>query len=181
MNKQRITLTLALVTSAWIAPSTQAQTLDLTLLDANQTVVQGTTTVAFDATIVNPSTTATIYLNAASASAASSLLTVDISPFFANAPFSLAPGQSSGAFELFAVDFAPNTPVGSYIGNDFQVQGGADGGTLSAFNDLADAHFSISVTSAVPEPSTYVLMLAGICLLGFESRRRVSDSRGSGA
>jgi hypothetical protein len=175
---QRIILTLAVVTSVCIAPSTQAQTLDLTLLDANQTVTQGVTAVAFDATIFNPSTTDTIYLNAASASTASSLLNVDVSPFFANAPFSLAPGQSSGPFELFAVDLSTSAATGSYAGNDFQIQGGADGGTFSAFNDLADANFSVTVKSSVvaaPEidPSSAIsglfMLMGGLAVM--RSRR----------
>jgi hypothetical protein len=174
MNRQRVIIALALVASVCIAPSTQAQTLDLTLLDANQTVTQGTTAVAFDATIFNPSTTATIYLNGASASTASSLLTVDISPFFANAPFSLAPGQSSGPFELFAVDLATTALTGSYAGNGFEIQGGADGGGFSAFQDVADATFSVTVKSstvAAPEidpasaMSGLVLLMGGLAVL----------------
>jgi hypothetical protein len=174
VNMQRFILTLALVASVCIAPSAQAQTLDLTLLDANQTVTQGTTTVGFDATIFNPSTTATIYLNGASGSTASSLLTVDVSPFFANAPFSLAPGQSSGPFELFAVDLATTALTGSYVGNGFEIQGGADGGSFSAFQDLADANFSVTVTSstvAAPEidPSSAIsglfMLMGGLAVM----------------
>jgi len=143
--------------------------LDLTLLDADQTVTQGTTSVAFDATIFNPSTTDTIYLNGASATTASSLLNVDLTPFFENAPFSLAPGQSSGPFELLALDLAANTATGSYSGNDFQLQGGADGGTFSAFNDLADANFSVTVTTptvTAPEIDPASAMSGLVMLMG---------------
>jgi hypothetical protein len=175
MNANRVVCTvLALAAGAGLACSTQAQTLDLTLLDANQTVTQGTTSVAFDATIFNPSTTATIYLNGASASTASSLLTVDISPFFENAPFSLAPGQSSGPFELFSVDLAAPSLTGSYVGNAFEIQGGADGGSFSAFQDVADANFSVTIKSSVvtaPEidPSSAIsglfILLGGLAVM----------------
>ena len=170
MNTQRLVLAgFALVAAIGSAPSTRAQTLDLTLLDANQTVTQGTTVVDFDATIFNPSTTNTIYLNDASGTTTSSSLSVDASPFFANAPLSLAPGQTSGAFELFAVDLATNTAPGTYLGNGFEIQGGADGGTFTAFNDLADAGFSVTVastTATVPEIDAVSAMSALALLLG---------------
>jgi hypothetical protein len=174
VNTQHSIFTLALIASVGIAPSTQAQTLDLTLLDANQTVTQGTTAIDFDATISNSSSTLTIYLNGATANTSSSLLTVDVSPFFANAPFSLAPGQSSGPFEIFAVDLAANTPTGNYVSNDFELLGGADGGNFASFNDLADPKFSVTVTSstvAAPEidpasaVSTLVMFLGGLAVL----------------
>ena len=73
MNTQRVIgSALALSAAVCLAPLTRAQTLDLTLLDATQTVIQGTTVVAFDATVFNPSTTATIYLNGDAATTASS-------------------------------------------------------------------------------------------------------------
>ena len=78
----------------------------------------------------------------------SSFLSVDDSPFFANAPLSLAPGQNSGPFELFAVDLATNTALGNYLGNGFEIQGGADGGNFTAFADLADATFSVTVAGS---------------------------------
>lgn len=167
-TRQVIGSALALSAAVCLAPLTRAQTLDLTLLDANQTVTQGTTVVAFDATVFNAST-ATIYLNGDAATTTSSSLSVDDSPFFANAPFLLAPGQSSGPFELFAVDLATNTSVGSYIGNDFQIQGGADGGSFTAFGDVADANFSVTVASStvtVPEIEPASALSAVALLLG---------------
>ncbi len=166
-------IAVTLAVTAGLAPASRAQTLDLTLLDASQTVTQGTSVVAFDATVFNASA-ATIYLNDASGTTSSSSLLVDDSPFFANAPLSLAPGQSSGPFELFAVDLTRNTSAGSYSGNDFQIQGGADGGTFTAFNDLADAKFSVTVASspvAAPEIdpasalSSITVLLGSLALL----------------
>jgi hypothetical protein len=175
MNTQRLWYAaLALAGVVGLPHLTRAQTLDLTLLDPNQTVTQGTGVVAFDATLFNPSATATIYLNDAGATTTSPLLSVDDSPFFANAPFSLAPGQSSGPFELFAVDLATNASIGSYLGNGFEIQGGADGGAFTAFNDLADAKFSVTVASskiAAPEIdpasaiSALAMLMAGLAIL----------------
>jgi len=182
MNSRRVLNVLGLVVVVSLASSARAQTLDLTLTDANQTVAQGTTVVAFDATVFNPSSTATIYLNDASGTTASSFLSVDASPFFANAPLSLAPGQSSGPFELFAVDVATNASPGSYRGNDFEIQGGADGGTFTAFNDLVNSAFSLTVTSstvAAPEidpastVSALVLLMGSLAVVcGRRDRRR---------
>lgn len=175
MTTQKIAFNaLALTAAVCLAPSTQAQSLDVTLIDANQAVTQGTTVVDFEATVFNPSSTDTIYLNDGSGTTSSPLLFVDDSPFFTNAPLSLAPGQSSGPFELFAVDLASTAAVGSYTGNVFSIQGGTDGGSFTAFNDLADTKFSLSVTgstTSVPEidpasaMSALTLLLGGLAVL----------------
>jgi hypothetical protein len=170
MTTQKVVFTtLALAAAVSLAPSTRAQSLDVTLIDANQTVTQGTLVVDFEATVFNPSATATIYLNDGSGTTSSPFLVVDDSPFFTNAPLSLAPGQSSGPFELFAVDLASTAAIGSYTGNVFSIQGGADGGSFTAFNDLADANFSVSVTGStttVPEIDSASAMSALTLLLG---------------
>jgi hypothetical protein len=169
------------------AATARAQTLDVTLVDPNQTVTQGTTSIAVDATIFNP-TTQTIYLNGDSSTTSSPFLTVDDTPFFNNAPLSLAPGQSSGTIELFDVDLAGATPTGTYALNTFSILGGADGGTFSLFNDLADAQFSVTVSSAVsvsapevdPSSATSALaLLAGFLtvLRGRRSQKRYPSAR----
>jgi hypothetical protein len=155
-----------------------AQTLDVTLIDPNPVVTQGTTSIAFDATIFNPSTTDTIYLNGDAATTSSPFLTVDDTPFFNNAPLSLAPGQSSGKIELFDVDLAAATTTDTYALNTFSILGGADGGTFSLFNDLADAQFSVTVSSATtvsapeidPSSAASAIMLLIGCLTVLRGR-----------
>ncbi len=171
-------LAAAVLTILLCAGTAYAQTLDVTLIDPNQTVTQGTTSVAFDATIFNPST-ATIYLNGDAAATSSPFLTVDDAPFFNNAPLSLAPAQSSGTIELFDVDLAAAVPAGTYALNTFSILGGADGGTFSLFNDLADAQFSVTVSSAPtasapeidPASATSAIALLLGCIIVLTGRR----------
>jgi hypothetical protein len=150
MNRKHriLSTTTALAAIACLAVSAEAQTLDLTLVDPDASVTQGTTSIAFDAIISNPSLTTTLYLNGDGFTTSSTFLTVNDSPFDANAPISLAPGQSSGQIELFDVDLPKTIPVGTYGGsNVFSILGGADGGSGTAFGDLADTRFSVTVNS----------------------------------
>jgi hypothetical protein len=153
------------------ASSAAAQTLDLTLVDPSQSVQQGTVAVEFDAIVTNASAQ-TVFLNGDSATTGSPLLTIDDSPFFANAPLSLDPGQSSGLFALFNLDLDPSATPGVYDGNVFSLLGGADGG---ATVDVADAAFSLTVTPSappVPEPGMLACSLIGLAALTV--RRRAS-------
>jgi hypothetical protein len=43
------------------------------------------------------------------------------------------------------------------------------GGPFGGYNDLS---FTLALTAAVPEPSTYALMLAGLGFVGFIANRR---------
>lgn len=149
---------------AWV-PASRADTISVTLTDANQTVVQGTSLVTFDATISNPSSTDTIYLNGDSSVTDSLLVTIDDSPFLANAPLFLDPGASSGPFEIFDVNLPTNLAAGFYSGT-FSVLGGADGGAGTAFDDLADVNFSVNVTPTVATPEPGIVLLLGSGLAG---------------
>jgi hypothetical protein len=162
------------VALAWTTAS-RADSLNLTMTDANQSVVQGTTTVEFDASVVNPSTTDTIYLNGDDLATSSPLVSIDDSPYGAW-PLSLAPGDSFGPAALFFVDLPADLAPGEYTGT-FSITGGADGGT---FDDLADANFTIDVTGSsvvTPEPGTWLLLCAGLlALFGLRrSRGRFAD------
>lgn len=147
-----------------------ADSLTVTLTQSTQTATQGTTVVTFDATVSN-SLSDTLFLNDAGGSTSDPSVSIDVSPFFANAPISLDPGQSSGPFELFDIDL-PSSASGMYSGI-FTIFGGTDSG---ASDDLADVNFSVDVVSATvtPEPSMPVLFGLGLLLMGaLLVRRRV--------
>jgi len=158
---------LAIAGILWVAPAVRADILTVNLTQSDLPGAPGTT-VDFFATITNPSATDTIYLNGDNSSTSSPLLTLDDTPYLNNAPLFLAPGASSGPFELFDVSIDPSTPAATYTGNLFSISGGADGGAGTAFDDLADVPFSVTVqppTSAIPEPATSWWMLAVLIAL----------------
>lgn len=141
---------------------TMADSLNVTLSQSTQTVTQGTTVVAFDATVSNSSSD-TLFLNDAGGSTSDPGVTIDLSQFFANAPISLDPTQSSGQIELFDVDL-PSNASGLYSGM-FTIFGGRDSG---AATDLADVSFSLDVvgSTVTPEPSTLALYAIGLLFTG---------------
>jgi PEP-CTERM motif len=156
-----------------LAGLSKADSLNVTLGQSTQTVLQGTIVVAFTGTILNPSTTDTVFLNADSSVTSSSLLSLDDSPFLSN-PFlvSLNPGQSIGSV-LFNIDLPTDLAAGLYTGT-FSILGGPDGGALSNFSDLADVNFAVDVTSpvvATPEPGTILLLASGLAGLGLLRKR----------
>jgi hypothetical protein len=138
----------------------QAGNLEVDLSSASQTGAAGDL-LQFFCTMTNVSPTDTVFLNSISSTSISGFLTIDTGPFFVNAPFFLNPGDVSGPFEIFDVAIDPATPDGPYPGSTVSIQGGADSGT---FDDLADVNFDVQVsspTTAAPEPSTGILLLAG--------------------
>ena len=188
MNRQQMVLTgLALAGLAWLATRVQAQSLDVTLVNPDVTVTQGTTVVDFYATITNPNPSgmAPIYLNGDSSTTSSLFLTVDDTPFDDNAPLSLFSGQSNGAtpIELFTLDLSPSTAAGTYSGNVFSILGGADGGAGTAFGDLADAKFAVTVTAGMsapeidPRPAAAAVTMLLCCIAILRGRRRAPPSR----
>jgi hypothetical protein len=164
---QRISLLNTMLAAGLLLASAGASradtaSLDVVLSSPNQTVVQGTTVVVFNATISNP-TGDTVFLNNASGTTNSLDVSVDIFPFFLNTPLSLDPGSAAGLLELFDVDLAIGLLPGTYAGI-FSTQGGASG---SANDDLSDVNFSITVTGPVnntPEPGSFALL--GVSLVG---------------
>jgi hypothetical protein len=150
-----------------------ADTLDVSLTQATLSVVQGTTLVAFDAVVSNPSSSVeTIYLNGDSTTTSSSLVSVDDAPFFANSPFFLDVGTASGPFEIFDVLLDPSLGPGVYTGT-FSILGGGDGGI---FDDVGDANFTIEITAPVATPEPTTLLMLGTGLLSLACLRRYGAS-----
>ena len=91
------------------------------------------------------------------------------------------PGGSNPSQFLFVAngcDLAPacGNPLDRYITFDFSNLGGANVVEFRAFNENEDFHV-LNFSGAVPEPSTWAMMLIGFAGLGFafrHSRRKVS-------
>jgi len=129
----------------------------------------------FNVTLTNTSDVDQIWLNGIGSTADSPFLSIDTDPFDVNAPLFLDPLESSGLFELMDVTIAPGTPDGPYIGSFISIQGGADGGTGSAFDDLVDVSFDVDVQSpaaAAPEPASFGLLCAGALVAGLAKLKK---------
>jgi len=143
------------------------------LSSAVQTGAPGATLQYFG-TMTNVSATDTIFLNSVSSTSSWSNLSIDVSPFFLNAPLSLAPGEGTPAFEIFDAAIDPATPDGLLSGSTVSIQGGTDSGT---FDDLADVNFDVQVSSTpsadAPEPGTASLVLGlGAVMFAILARNR---------
>lgn len=158
--KLKMTLAVAaLLTIGLSSAAAYADTVNFTLTPAFVTVaesggnlVPGSFT--FAATVSAPSSNSgAVFLNGDSFNITAPL-TLDDSDFFANFPFSLAPGTSFSG-DLFVLTIPPGTLASAYLGT-FTLLGGADG---SAQNALATANFSAAPT---PEPSSILLLLTGM-------------------
>ena len=158
-----------------------SESLDVTLVNSNVSVTQGATEADFFASITN-STASTIFLNGDSSNTGSPFLSVNDAPFNSNAPLFLGAGQSTGPFELFAVDLGfPTVAPGTYSGNVFSILGGFTGSDAAY---LANSAFSVTVTGASisapeidPASSIGALTLFLGCLAILRGRRAVRISR----
>lgn len=149
-----------------LCSSAHADTIQINLTQSKVSAAPGSV-VTFDASLTNLSSTDTMFLNADSWSTTSPFLSVDDTPFFANAPLTLGPNASTGTFALFSVLIDPNTPLGTYDFNSFSILGGIDG---SASDVLGSATFSVAVTSAhVPEPGALLLLLCSGVLVAVKT------------
>lgn len=151
--------------------SALADTITLTLSNAFETGMPGST-VNFIATASAPLTNgATVFLNSDSFNVASPLV-MDDSGFFNNFPLSLDPGGSYTG-ELFAVD-VPLSASGVYSGY-FEILGGADG---DALNVLATVPFQVNVAAqgVVPESSSLVMVAIGALFLALFVNRGKMDA-----
>jgi len=179
MNRTRLAhVVLAAVMALFLAVAARADSVDVTLTQTGQTAAAGST-ITFDATITNLSSTDTVFLNGDSSITSSFLLAVDDTPYLTNFPLSLGPSEVSGPFALFNVIIDPSTPAATYDFNSFSILGGPGG---NESNTIGTADFSVTVGSvtAAPEPGTFSLSLSGLLLLGIAFSFRSSvcvDSR----
>ena len=144
------TLLCTLILATLGAAAAQAATITITLDQPNQFATPGTT-VDFFGTITN-NTTGTIFLNSDSFNLSGASLTLDDSPFFANAPFFLASGANSGDIEIFDVSVSnPLLDAAGFYAGSFSVLGGVDG---NASVGLGSVDFSVDTapTSRVSAP-----------------------------
>lgn len=153
-----------------LASAVRADSVEVTLTETSQTATPGST-ITFDATITNLSSTNTVFLNADSSVTSSLFLTIDDTPFLNNFPLFLGPSESSGPFALFNLLIDPSIPPGTYDFNIFSILGGVD---AFASDTLGSAEFSVTVLgpSTVPEPESLLLLLSGLLALGSMPRFR---------
>ena len=172
MMKYKLTLAVMTVGLAiGLMPAALADTVNFTLTQSDLSGHPGNT-LTFEATVSAPITNgADIFLNGDSFIPPSTL-TIDVSDFFANAPFFLSPGASS-TFDIFTVTIPVGTPMAIYLGV-FTIEGGANG---FASNALGTKPFSVTVTpdvTASPEPSSLILLGSGLAGLAGVVRRKRS-------
>jgi hypothetical protein len=153
-----------------------ACSINVSYSQADQSVVQGTTQVAFSATVTN-TTGALLNLNSDTSNINPPITpTISTDPncpglvlvcdyaFLSNLQlYSLSGGQSVGPVELFYVNLPSNLAVGTYSGFFSFL-----GGPTNEFDNLGTGDFSITVTNLVttPEPGILPMLLVGIALAG---------------
>ena len=167
MKRFRNLLILSLVTAGFLLAGTAAKADPLTLTLDSPYQVGSQSVFTFTATVTNTDPSDTVYLNGDFV-LLESPLAYDDTGFVDNAPLSLAPLASSNDFELFTVIVPYGTPAGLYTGT-FQILGGDNGDASDA---VASANFDIQV-DAVPEPSSFLLLAAGVLAFGFQVGRKL--------
>ena len=71
-----------------------------------------------------------------------------------------------------SLNFSGGAAPGQY---KLSIAGTGGGQSLSAYLGNIDIYPGVAVVSAIPEPETYAMMLAGLSLLGFSARRKTNN------
>jgi hypothetical protein len=164
MKSLRFLLVLPLTVAGFLLAGTAAKAdTVLTLLSPYQS---GSGPVfEFDGTLTNTGDT-TVFLNGDDYFGDLPYAAFNDSPFYANAPLFLDPGQSTDIIELFTITAPPYGPGSNFYAGTYEILGGGDS---SSSDLLASESFDINVT---PEPSSLVLLLSGLAGLAGTLRRR---------
>lgn len=135
-----------------------ASSIQITLSAPDQMGSPGQTLQFFGVLTDTTSDPKPIYLNSDSFTFSLNASDYTLTDNFASLPLSLSAGQSSGALDLFDITLANTALAGIYHGA-YGLVGGEDGGTGTGMNNLGQASFSATVTTAtVPEPGTTALL-----------------------
>jgi PEP-CTERM motif len=89
---------------------------------------------------------------------------INSDPTFQNALFIASAKNYQFTFDVFGAKDLNTTGSGAHVGVGFTNVGGGNAGIVS------------QMTSPVPEPETYAMLLAGLGLVGFSARRRMSSN-----
>lgn len=150
------------------------QTYTFTIGEAIVPPVSGATIVRadFGATLTNPTGNLTIAPVSPATKIQQFFLSSDGGTTFVNAGVDVGNAlttSASGTSTYPTTSFTTNGPAGSW--NFMQI---VTRFTLSPDKDVAavSGFASIEPVAPVPEPSTYAMMAAGLCMLGFMARRR---------
>jgi hypothetical protein len=152
----------------------KADTFSFSVDSSFQYAVAGDT-LTFDASATNLDPSSVVYLNSVQFTSLDSPLTADPDPFFLNFPLTLSSGDSAFDGEMFDITVPVGTAPGEYYG-EVELLGGGDGGTYDMLGTLQPITVDVTAgaPSPVPEPSTLVLLVAGLAGLGGVLRRRLA-------
>jgi hypothetical protein len=171
MKKTVLSLsTLMLAVLLLVAPA-YADTLNLTLTNPIQTAIPNAN-LTFDATVSAPlANSGTLFLNGDNSNVSLAGAIIDDTGFLFDFPLSLDPGDSFTG-TLFTVTLPSIISPGTHNGF-FEILGGSD---PAAQNTLATVNFQINAPTAVPEPSTWLLLATGLSLLAMWGCKRSGTS-----
>jgi hypothetical protein len=160
MKKTVLSFSMFMLAMLLLVAPAYADTLNLTFTTPTQAGTPNAT-LTFDATVSAPlGNSGTLFLNGDNFNVSLAGAIFDDTGFLFDFPLSLDPGGSFTG-TLFTVTLPSIISPGTHNGF-FEILGGSD---PAAQNTLASANFQINSPTAVPEPSTWLLLATGLPLL----------------